>query len=160
MGGVGELGFRRAAVHILSACVMDGWRSTRVSAAVDAGSGNVRLVDAYRSRYGDVEARARVASEFPGNRCRSFLHYKSVQSDYRLLPKRLRGTVGHRTAATVDFVRNTSIERGLPVYSDVCAGVWRYMAFECARRSNRHVFANADFLDRVCATAKRCGRRF
>ena len=87
VGGVGQLGFRRTAIYILSTCVVDGWRGSRLSAAMEARSWSAYLVDARRGRHGDVEAGARVA---PGSVChggRCVLRCKSIQPDYRLLPQ-------------------------------------------------------------------------
>ena len=99
LGGMGELGIRRAALYFLSASVVDGWRCARFDCAVANRARSVHLAGAGVGGNFDVAFRARMALAPRCDLGCSAVRGESIPPAHRLFPQRFRGTAGQRTVS-------------------------------------------------------------
>src|ERR1700733_5460784 len=149
LGGMGQLGLRRAAFYFLSAGLLDARSNSRFSAPVENGAGRLYLAGAVAGRIFDVAIHARMALAARSECRRDSLRSESVSLDHRVLPRRLRRAASERLAPAGILGRRASAARRLarPAISgrSVCAD----LAGERTRRGAGRLLVDATVFRRV-----------
>ena len=142
MGGVGKLGIRRAAIHILSAGVVDARRGARLGVALEDRAGTLHLARFDRGGM-SMWKLAREWLRAQAAAAARIVRSEPVPSGDRLLPERFRRAFGGGAFASADMggaARDRArgaMDGGLPLLAVIFAAIWLSNAPGASSRHTR-----------------------